>query len=432
MKKIVYTIITSFIIFISFFGNQTNAFSTETYINNFMNKFYSKMELELPSLENRINKLETIYSTFSAMDTSNKSNTIKTAVEIISKSVKSRIEVYKQITTDSENLTITIIDDKRCANCNTEWLVDALKDITFLDSATYVYKDFSDEYIKDYLQYTGIQYLPAVVFSTNDLNDPQNEITQYLDRINTWEYNLRVWSTFDPLMEICGNWIDDNGDWKTDCEDTKCSNELSCMAKVDKPKAELFVMSYCPYWLQAQKGFLETMIKLKDVADLKIRFVPYLMHWISEWEENLVQHCIQKEQNDKYTEYLECFLKAGQGEICRDFVNIDDTKLQSCISSTKTSIDYDSKLSDSSTNYPEFSVDKTDADSYWVQWSPTFVLNWIKVDNIARNAKAYTDIICSTFKVKPAVCSESFSTTTYDPGFWFTSWWEDAPLNCGN
>jgi hypothetical protein len=251
----------------------------------------------------------------------------------------------------------------------------------------------------------------------------------YLEKMNSWKYSLNVWSRFDPLAEICGNGIDDNWDNKIDCEDEKCSKELSCAPKVDKPKAELFIMSYCPYWTQAQKWFLETMIKLKDVADLYIKFVPYLMHWPKEWEENIVQHCIQKGQKEKYIPYLQCFLKEWKNEECRNEVKIDDTKLQSCITSTKKDIDYDVKIADKSKQYPDFDIDKEEATEYLIQGSPSFVINWIKV-NSWRNAKAYADIICDSFKEKPAVCDEVFSSTTYDPNFWFTSNWKVVEWGC--
>ncbi|HLD54974.1 MAG TPA: hypothetical protein VJB35_01815, partial [Candidatus Nanoarchaeia archaeon] len=48
--------------------------------------------------------------------------------------------------------------------------------------------------------------------------------------------------------------------------------------KSDKPLAELFVMTHCPYGTQAEKGFIPAMRTLSSVADVKIRFVHYFMH----------------------------------------------------------------------------------------------------------------------------------------------------------
>jgi hypothetical protein len=50
------------------------------------------------------------------------------------------------------------------------------------------------------------------------------------------------------------------------------------------------------------------MSKLGEVADVNVKFVQYIMHGQKEADENVVQYCIQKEQKDKYIDYLNCFL----------------------------------------------------------------------------------------------------------------------------
>jgi hypothetical protein len=52
------------------------------------------------------------------------------------------------------------------------------------------------------------------------------------------------------------------------------------------------------------------MDKLGKVADVNIKFVQYIMHGQKEADENVVQYCIQKEQEPKYLKYLKCFLEA--------------------------------------------------------------------------------------------------------------------------
>jgi len=48
--------------------------------------------------------------------------------------------------------------------------------------------------------------------------------------------------------------------------------------KSDKPEVELFVMSYCPYGLQMERGILPVVEKLGDKIDFKIKFCDYAMH----------------------------------------------------------------------------------------------------------------------------------------------------------
>jgi hypothetical protein len=217
--------------------------------------------------------------------------------------------------------------------------------------------------------------------------------------------------------------------------DPTCWNNFKCAKKVEKPVAELYIMSYCPYWLQAQKWYLEVMDKLWKVADVKVKFVPYIMHWQKEADENVVQYCIQSEQSDKYKSYLKCFLDAEwKEEACRKETKIDETKLKSCITNTKKTYKVDDLMKDKSKQYPDFTIDKESATKAWVQWSPTFVVNWIKLDDVWRDAKSYADAICSTFITKPKECEQTFQSVAFDPMFGFTTWqWANkASPQCGN
>jgi hypothetical protein len=81
--------------------------------------------------------------------------------------------------------------------------------------------------------------------------------------------------------------------------------------------------------------------------------------------------------------------------------------------------------------YPDFDVNKTEATLAEVQWSPTFVLNGIKLDKVWRSAKAYADVICSSFKNKPKECEATFQDVNFDPMFGFTTWNGSAAANSG-
>lgn len=340
----------------------------------------------------------------------------------------------KASTWETENLTVTFIADAREPATDVTQFVDWMKaDFPSIANAEVVVKDFLDEWTKDFIKNNGIEYLPAVIFSTNnyDSSKDSQDLSTYLEELPNWEFTLAIGANYDPFGEDCSNGIDDNEDWKIDCEDDKCSSDLTCSPKVDKPVAELFIMSYCPYWTQAEKWFLEAMLKLDDVVDMKIRFVDYVMHGEDEWEQNLVQYCIQKEQEDKFKDYLKCFLTDGDNETCLDEIWIDKNELNTCVINTKETINYDENMADETRQYPLFTLDQADNEKYGVQGSPTFVLNGIKVENVWRSAKAYADIICSTFENKPAVCDEEFSDTVYDPNFWFTSNWATVSWACG-
>ena len=71
------------------------------------------------------------------------------------------------------------------------------------------------------------------------------------------------------------------------------------LPKSDKPVVELFVMSYCPYGTQAEKGILPVLALLGDKIDFKLRMVHYILHGEPEDLENKRQLCIREEEFDK-------------------------------------------------------------------------------------------------------------------------------------
>lgn len=324
---------------------------------------------------------------------------------------------------------VIVLSDKRCSDCQTETIVSSLKQIPFLSTSNFKEIDYMTDEGKKIYKENSLTTLPAFLFTTNTYSDSQ--FVQYLKKTPSWKFTLEVWSEFDPNAEICDNQIDDNEDSKIDCEDTSCSKNFKCSPKVDRPVADLYIMSYCPYGLQAQKWYLEVMSKLSKVADINIKWVPYVMHEQKEADENVVQYCVQKEQKDKYLSYLQCFLKEdNKNEACRKESKIDEKKLTSCIDKTKKEFNVDEKMADKTKQFPDFDIDKEEATKAWVQWSPSFVVNGILVDKIGRDAKSYADAICSTFKTKPKECDETFQNITFDPMFWFTSNWANADAWC--
>ncbi|MEM5868580.1 MAG: hypothetical protein QXL09_01360, partial [Candidatus Aenigmatarchaeota archaeon] len=81
--------------------------------------------------------------------------------------------------------------------------------------------------------------------------------------------------------------------------------------KKEKPEANVFIMSHCPYGVQFLKAYVQVMEVFKDKASLNINFVNYIMHGKEELDDNLVIYCIQKEQRDKLTRFIRCFVESG-------------------------------------------------------------------------------------------------------------------------
>lgn len=191
------------------------------------------------------------------------------------------------------------------------------------------------------------------------------------------------------------------------------------VTKSDKPEAQAFVMSYCPYGLQFMKAYVPVMELLGDKADLKINFVNYAMHGKKELDENLRMYCIQKEQKSKFTDYLRCFVEKDNYTACIETAGVDYAKLDSCIEATDEEFNITELYNDKSTwsggAYPRFPVEDELNDEFEVGGSPTFVLNG-KILSVTRSAEAIKSVICSAFNTPPEECNEELSDQAEQPG----------------
>ncbi len=178
--------------------------------------------------------------------------------------------------------------------------------------------------------------------------------------------------------------------------------------KADKPVVELFVVSYCPYGIGAEKGFLPVMELLKDKADLQITFM-HTQHGEKEDKENKLQICLREEQADKDLDYLGCFLEDGDSERCLVQAKIDKAKLDTCLSS----------------KIEEYHLeDISSTEKYGITGSPSLIVNGVKA-NIPqlkdRTPANFLSIICSAFNEAPEECSNILSSEIQSPEFGYSS-----------
>lgn len=206
--------------------------------------------------------------------------------------------------------------------------------------------------------------------------------------------------------------------------------------KSDKPVVELFVMSHCPYGTQSEKGIIPVFELLGDKIDSEIRFVYYAMHGETEVKEQLNQYCIQKEEEDKYLDYLKCFLEAGDGESCLSKAKIDSAKLSKCTKSADEQFDIIENLENKSSwlngRFPQFNTDKQLNEEYGVGGSPALVINGQSVGS-GRDSASYLLVICNAFNEPPEECNEELSSEPPSPGFGYNtaSGGSDSDAQCG-
>ncbi len=197
---------------------------------------------------------------------------------------------------------------------------------------------------------------------------------------------------------------------------------LENLPKQEKADVKLFIMSYCPFGLQAQKALLPAFDLLKDQADIKIHFVNYIMHDKIEIDENLRQYCIQEQQSEKFIPYLNCFVENGDFEKCLSQVNISKSSLNTCLTQTDEEYGiyaaYEDKESWLSGLYPLFKVDDELNKQLGIGGSPTLVIN-NQVVSPNRTPEDYKQAICMGFETMPDQCAQTLSTKSPIPGLGF-------------
>lgn len=193
-------------------------------------------------------------------------------------------------------------------------------------------------------------------------------------------------------------------------------NQPPEVPKTDRPVANAFVMSYCPYGTQFMKAYVPVMELLGEKADVVLNFVHYLMHGEKEMTENNNLYCIQKEQGEKLTEYMRCFLEKEDSETCMSETGIDQEIHSECLQSLEDEFDVTNVFQNSEDRYPSYPVDAELAAQYGVGGSPSFFINGVTV-GVNRSPEAIKDAICSAFNNPPEECETELSSEAAAPGF---------------
>lgn len=203
--------------------------------------------------------------------------------------------------------------------------------------------------------------------------------------------------------------------------------------KNQKPVIETFIMSYCPYGTQIQKGLLPVVDLLKDKIDFNFKFVDYAMHDKKEIDENLVQYCANKINPGKYYEYLDCFLISSDSDKCLSQVGLSKNQIDTCVKNADSEYGitkaYENKEGWNG-NYPPFDLQKEDNEKYGVKGSPTLVVNGVEASS-ARDPQSLLATICNAFEEAPVECNQQLSSETPSPGFGEGTAVSGATAECG-
>ncbi len=185
-----------------------------------------------------------------------------------------------------------------------------------------------------------------------------------------------------------------------------------------KSSAELFVMSFCPYGVQAEQIMKPVVDTLSGKADIKVRFIVNIqgnttdsvqsLHGTKEAQEDLRQVCIDKYYPSQYWSYVNafdqnCYPQSG-----------DQAAIDACWKSTAGNLSMDvSKIqscSQSSEALDLLKVDEQISNAYGVTGSPTLIINGATY-NGARSSDGFQQAICSGFTTPPAECGSVVNAT---------------------
>ena len=186
--------------------------------------------------------------------------------------------------------------------------------------------------------------------------------------------------------------------------------------KSARPSVELFVMSFCPYGVQAENAMEPVVGLLGTKADITVRFIATVqgttvdsvksLHGLPEAKEDLRQLCVAKYYPQELWPYLmdvnaQCYpvyKNATQIEFCQKNATatrgIDNQKIETCA--------YGSE------GIALLKADEAITKNLKITGSPTLIMNGQKYVG-QRTAEAYKQGICARFETPPAECSVNLS-----------------------
>jgi len=186
--------------------------------------------------------------------------------------------------------------------------------------------------------------------------------------------------------------------------------------KSARPSTELFVMSFCPYGVQAENVMEPVVGLLGTKANFTVRYIASVqgttvdsvksLHGLTEAKEDLRQLCIAKYYPAKLWPYLmdidtNCYpIRQNVTSLDACSVNatrklgIDNQKIETCAGGSE--------------GLALLRADEAITGNYKVTGSPTLLINGQKYSG-QRTSEAYKQGICDHFVTTPAECSVNLS-----------------------
>jgi hypothetical protein len=199
--------------------------------------------------------------------------------------------------------------------------------------------------------------------------------------------------------------------------------EETVYTKSDTPAVDLYIMSFCPYGLQAVDVFDEPIKQLGEKIDFKLGYVVYSdfaknsgqswedmcwtedekycsLHGIEELKEDVRQMCIQRDQKDKLWAYMDLLVADYQAG------NVSTSNIETMWKTYATTVGVDINAVEACVENDALTLlaeQKELNDTYGIRGSPTAIINETQYSG-ARTASAFQTSVCSAFNTSPEEC----------------------------
>jgi glutaredoxin len=188
--------------------------------------------------------------------------------------------------------------------------------------------------------------------------------------------------------------------------------------KSSRPSTELFVMSFCPYGVQAENAMDPVVSLLGTKANITVRYIATVggttvdsvnsLHGPTEAKEDIRQLCIAKYYPQQLWPYLMDFDKNCQDASVRQNTSV----YNSCRANITGKLGIDNQKIETCASGSEglalLSADEAITKKYGVTGSPTLIINGQRYSG-ARTPDAFKQFICDRFENPPAECSVNLS-----------------------
>lgn len=186
----------------------------------------------------------------------------------------------------------------------------------------------------------------------------------------------------------------------------------TAVPKTDKPKVELFLMSFCPYGNEAEKTMQSVYNLLKDKVDWKIHFIVNVdggtvdsLHGAKEVTEDEREACVIKNYDVgtwfTFANYVNnnCGSDGSCWQDAAKTANVDVNKINSCVTSSGLDL---------------MKADETASKAAGASGSPTLRINGVQSNSVYQygDSEAYKGTICSAFNTSPSECSQKLTSTS--------------------